>query len=113
MKSTLAFFSLFFFLDLTFLLLAIAHFNTVDGGVNLAVQKAAGIFGLITAFIAWWNALAGIAESSNSFFTIPVRSHPQSDILSRRQIVLTHSIQVLHFPWSEKVKAERRASKSD
>jgi hypothetical protein len=91
LKSTLAFFSLFFFLDITFLLLAIAHFNTVDGGTNLPVQKAAGIFGLITAFIAWWNALAGLAESSNSFFTIPV----------------------LHFPWSEKVKAERNALKTE
>ncbi|RPB11351.1 hypothetical protein P167DRAFT_554001 [Morchella conica CCBAS932] len=91
LKSTLAFFSLFFFLDITFLLLAVAHFATVDGGINVTINKVAGVFGLITAFIAWWNALAGIAETSNSFFTIPV----------------------VHFPWSEKVKAERRASKSD
>jgi len=91
LKSTVAFFSLFFFLDVTFLLLAIAHFNTVNGDTNLPVQKAAGIFGVITAFVAWWNALAGIAETSNSFFTIPV----------------------FHFPWSEKVKAERRVLKTE
>lgn len=74
LKSTLAFFSLFFFLDITFLLLAIAHFIPVNGGVNVTINRVAGVFGLITAFIAWWNALAGIAESSNSFFTIPVGS---------------------------------------
>lgn len=80
LKSTLAFFSLFFFLDITFMLLAIAEFMN-----STSTQHAAGVFGIITAFIAWWNALAGIAESSNSFFTVPV----------------------LHFPWSEKVKRDR------
>lgn len=78
LKSTLAFFSLFFFLDITFLLLAIAHFIPVDGGVNVPINRVAGVFGLITAFIAWWNALAGIAETSNSFFTIPVSSFHRS-----------------------------------
>ncbi|CCX31406.1 GPR1/FUN34/yaaH family-domain-containing protein [Pyronema domesticum] len=84
-KSTLAFFALFFFLDITFLLLTIAHFKLEDGHVHVGLNKAAGIFGLITAFIAWWNALAGMLEKSNSFFTVPV----------------------MHFPWSEKVKAEK------
>lgn len=78
LKSTLAFFSLFFFLDITFLLLAVAHFATVDGGINVTINKVAGVFGLITAFIAWWNALAGIAETSNSFFTIPVSTSHRS-----------------------------------
>lgn len=85
-KSTLAFCSLFFFLDITFLLLAIAHFQQgPTGAANATITKAAGIFGLITAFIAWWNALAGMLEKNNSFFTIPV----------------------VHFPWSEKVKNEK------
>jgi succinate-acetate transporter protein len=72
LKSTLAFFALFFFLDITFLLLTIAHFQLEDGHVHVGLNKAAGIFGLITAFIAWWNALAGMLEKSNSFFTVPV-----------------------------------------
>jgi len=82
MRSTLAFFSLFFFLDITFMLLAIGNFMMSD-----ATIRAAGVFGLITAFIAWWNALAGLLDSTNSFFTVPV----------------------LHFPWSEKVRKDRAA----
>lgn len=88
-KSTVAFCSLFFFLDITFLLLAVAHFDqNADGSGNATITKVAGIFGLITAFIAWWNAMAGLLERNNSFFVVPV----------------------MHFPWSEKVKSERKAS---
>lgn len=91
LRSTVAFFSLFFFLDITFLLLAIARFEqTAAGGLNVQINKAGGIFGIITAFIAWYNALAGMLEKENSFFTIPVA----------------------HFPWSEKVRSERRAENS-
>jgi succinate-acetate transporter protein len=77
-KSTLAFFSLFFFLDITFLLLAVAHFQlNPDGSPHVGCTRAAGIFGLITAFVAWWNAAAGLLESNNSFFTVPVNLlHP-------------------------------------
>ncbi|KAA8899182.1 putative meiotically up-regulated gene 86 protein [Sphaerosporella brunnea] len=86
LKSTLAFFSLFFFLDITFLLLAVAHFQLdAAGAPHAGCTKAAGVFGLITAFIAWWNAAAGMLENSNSFFMVPV----------------------LHFPWSEQVKNEK------
>jgi len=68
LKSTVAFFSLFFFLDITFLLLAIARFQQTEaGGLNANINKAGGILGVITAFIAWYNALAGIAETSNRY----------------------------------------------
>ncbi|TGZ81793.1 hypothetical protein EX30DRAFT_330390 [Ascodesmis nigricans] len=87
-KSTVAFCSLFVFLDITFLLLAIGHLTHDNGVANTSVLKTAGVFGLLTAFIAWWNALAGLLERNNSFFTIPVA----------------------HFPWSEKVKGERAAA---
>lgn len=92
-KSTLAFFSLFFFLDITFLLLAIGHLQAdpVTGAPLANATKAGGVFGLITAFIAWWNALAGMLENSNSFFTVPV----------------------VHFPWSEKVKAEKAKARAE
>lgn len=65
LKSTVAFFSIFFFLQLTFLLLAIAEFKG-----SVGVKKAAGVFGLITAFAAWYNAYAGIANSQNSYLTV-------------------------------------------
>jgi uncharacterized protein len=74
-------------LDLAFLLLAIARFQLKDGEMNIPVNKAGGFFGLLAAFMAWYNALAGIADSSNSFFVIPVA----------------------HFPWSEKGREDRKA----
>lgn len=86
LKSTVAFFMLFFMLDLTFLLLALSKFQN-----SLDCQKAGGVLGIITAFIAWYNALAGICEKSNSFFLVPV----------------------IHFPWSDKVQKEKAASRGD
>jgi len=87
-KSTVAFCSLFVMLDITFLLLAVGHFiHTPAGKSNPDLIFAGGIFGLITAFIAWWNALAGLLENSNSFFTLPV----------------------MHFPWSEKGRERKEA----
>ncbi|KAH3684270.1 hypothetical protein WICPIJ_004745 [Wickerhamomyces pijperi] len=64
MKSTVAFFSLFFMLALTFLMLAISKFTG-----SVACNKAGGVLGLITAFIAWYNAFAGLADKSNSYIT--------------------------------------------
>ncbi|RDW69025.1 acetate uptake transporter family protein [Aspergillus mulundensis] len=86
LRSTVAFFSLFFFLDITFLLLGVGYIQRNDAGVpNPPVIKAGGFFGLLAAFAAWYNALAGIADSSNSFFVIPVA----------------------HFPWSPTGRARR------
>lgn len=65
LKSTVAFFLLFFFLDITFLLLAISEFKGSD-----PIKKAGGVFGLITAFIAWYNAYAGLANNQNSYVTV-------------------------------------------
>ena len=86
LRSTVAFFLLFFFLDMAFLMLTVGHF-ILDGvgEVNHGLIKAGGVFGLLAAFVAWYNALAGIADTSNSFFVIPVA----------------------HFPWSEKAREER------
>ncbi|ANB15918.1 putative ammonium permease ATO2 [Sugiyamaella lignohabitans] len=63
-RSTVAFFSLFFFLDVTFILLAAGNFSG-----HVGVTKAGGWFGIITAFIAWYNALAGVATKENSWLT--------------------------------------------
>jgi len=89
LRSTIAFFLLFFFLDLAFLFLAIARFQADSAGnTNVPLNKAGGYFGLFAAFMAWYNALAGIADSSNSFFVIPVA----------------------HFPWSDKGREARAAA---
>jgi len=76
LKSTVAFFLLFFTLDMAFLLLSIGY---LKGGSGKCITAGGG-FALAAAFLAWYNALAGIADTSNSFFIIPVA----------------------HFPWSEK-----------
>jgi succinate-acetate transporter protein len=80
LRSTVAFFSLFFTLDLAFLMLGIGYLNNNNGaGPNESCIIAGGAFGLMAAFLAWYNALAGIADSSNSFFVIPVAHFPWSD----------------------------------
>ncbi|TQB69650.1 hypothetical protein MPDQ_001601 [Monascus purpureus] len=61
------------------------------GNPNTKVIKAGGFFGLFTSFIAWYNVLAGIADTSNSFFIIPV----------------------LHFPWSATGRVVRKKGKKE
>jgi succinate-acetate transporter protein len=65
MKSTLAFFSLFFFLCLTYIFLAVGSFLN-----NYAFDRVGGILGVITAILGWYNALAGTAVRQNSYFTV-------------------------------------------
>ncbi|KAL8733512.1 MAG: hypothetical protein Q9181_003560 [Wetmoreana brouardii] len=87
LRSTIAFFFLFFTLDLAFLLLGIGYLHRdAKGEPNPPVIKAGGFFGLLAAFAAWYNAIAGIADNSNSFFIIPVA----------------------HFPWSVKGQTLRK-----
>ena len=86
LKSTVAFFLLFFSLDMAFMLLGIGYMHrTAAGKPNPPIIKAGGFFALLAAFMAWYNALAGIADDSNSFFIVPV----------------------LHFPWSATGKKNR------
>ncbi|KAF2453853.1 GPR1/FUN34/yaaH family-domain-containing protein [Lineolata rhizophorae] len=86
LRSTVAFFLLFFTLDLAFLLLGIGYLQNDGGAPHTGCIRAGGAFGILAAFLAWYNALAGLADSSNSFFVVPVA----------------------HFPWSDKAR-ERRA----
>jgi len=86
LRSTVMFFLLFFWLDMAFLLLGVGYLEHSGGKPNGSCIKAGGFFGLLAAFWAWYNAFAGIADSTNSFFVVPV----------------------LHFPWSDKGR-ERRA----
>lgn len=93
LKSTVAFSSLFMMVWIAFICLGTAYLdarNTADGHPHVGLTRAGGVFGMIAAFIAWYNMLAGLLEPSNSFFSVPV----------------------VHFPWSEKGRADRR-KKSD
>jgi succinate-acetate transporter protein len=90
LRSTVAFFLLFFFLDMAFLLLAIGHFYQSSAGApSVPIIKAGGYFGLFAAFAAWYNALAGIAD------TRYVLSYPWSMYvianLCSQQLFLHHS----------------------
>jgi len=85
LRSSVMFFLLFFWLDLAFLMLGLAYLYNHGGAPNVNLNKAGGFFGLLAAFWAWYNAWAGIADSTNSFFTPPV----------------------CHFPWSDKGRANR------
>jgi len=88
LKSTVALFALFFMLDLAFVCLTAGYLSFDAAGPNEKCIKAGGAFGLAAAFLAWYNALAGMADSSNSFFVVPV----------------------IHFPWSDKARGAHRAS---
>lgn len=65
MKSTLAFFSLFFLLAITFLLLAIGKLASSHG-----CTVGGGVLGVIVAFIAWYNAYAGLANKQNAYLRV-------------------------------------------
>src|SRR2546423_528104 len=61
-RSTGGIMALFFSLTLTFFLLALGHFFLLEVGAKgpNGLVKAGGVFGVITALIAWYNALAGL-----------------------------------------------------
>lgn len=65
LRSTVMFFLLFFTLDLAFLFLATEQYANDMGNKSaaLALQKTGGLFGFLAAFLAWYNALAGIQDS--------------------------------------------------
>jgi uncharacterized protein len=68
LKSTLAFFLLFFLLDIAFFCLAAGYFLAdAKLGPSVGPIKAGGALGVVAAILAWYNALAGIADSSNRY----------------------------------------------
>ncbi len=80
--------------------------------------KAGGFFGLLAAFAAWYNALAGIADDSNryaSLFWFSIRVCTRVFVLEHFADGLAPSffiVPVIHFPWSSKGK-EMRMEKSE
>ncbi len=109
-----------------------------EGNVHPELTIAGGVFGLLAAFLAWYNALAGIADTSNRYAFIfacvvnlsALREiHPplRTDSLSRDDAffhfaysaclltLVLHSffiIPVAHFPWSEKGREKRGLTSS-
>jgi uncharacterized protein len=65
LKSTVAFFSLFLLLDLAFLFLACAYQNSDGEAPHRGLLRAGGAFGVLCSFVAWYNALAGLLDTSN------------------------------------------------
>jgi len=91
LKSTIMFSLLFFWLDLAFLLLGIGYLQNDGKKPQDSCIKAGGAFACLSAFWAWYNAFAGMADSSNSFFVVPV----------------------FHFPWSDKGRENREKVNND
>lgn len=90
LRSTVAFFSLFFMLDLAFLMLGIGYLRHDAAGPNSALIKAGGYFGLFAAFLAWYNALAGIADNSNRSVPLQRRGCSRARVANLSQL-LRHS----------------------
>lgn len=65
LRSTVMFFLLFFTLDIAFLLLMCSDYAANNGAAKMSVnlKKGGGVFGMFAAFLAWYNAFAGIADS--------------------------------------------------
>jgi hypothetical protein len=67
LRVNIALMALFFFLDMTFLLLMVGQFSG-----NASVHKAGGGLGLVTAAIAFYAGAAQLLTEDNSWFTLPV-----------------------------------------
>ncbi|SCO92478.1 related to Y.lipolytica glyoxylate pathway regulator GPR1 [Fusarium oxysporum] len=82
LKSTFVSFFLFFAVDMCFLLLACKSYadDLGNAAAQGALQQAAGFFGFLASFLAWYSALAGIQDNSNSFFKVPMFHFPWSHI---------------------------------
>ena len=67
LRTHAAFIGLFFFLSITFLLLAAGAWTG-----NLAVNKAGGAFGILTALIAYYAGASQLFNKRDTFFSLPV-----------------------------------------
>ncbi|GJN87696.1 hypothetical protein Rhopal_000651-T1 [Rhodotorula paludigena] len=76
LRSSVALCSVFFFLTITFLLLAIADLHV---GAWETIRTAGGAFGIITAFLAWYVAAANLITPDTSYASLPVGSLARKD----------------------------------
>ncbi|KAG8692662.1 hypothetical protein FRC08_009611 [Ceratobasidium sp. 394] len=73
-KSSVSLVTTFFFLLLTFMVLAISQFTG-----SLGATKAGGVLGCITSFLALYTGSAGLYSPDASYFVLPVGSLVKSD----------------------------------
>jgi len=74
-RISLGLVALFFFLEITFVLLFAGAFTG-----KVAVTNAGGGFGILTALIAYYNGFAGLVSKENGLFNVPVvHLHKRSD----------------------------------
>ncbi|KAI5062896.1 hypothetical protein GOP47_0021443 [Adiantum capillus-veneris] len=80
LRTTIALALLFLFLTITFALLTAAEFGSRalgDLGSFTNTHRVAGFFGIATAALAWYSALAGLLGSQpRPLFTLPVGRFP-------------------------------------
>ena len=67
LRSNIGLISLFFCLTITFMLLMIGDYVN-----EVAITKAGGWFGIVTAFIAYYCAAANLLTRESSFFLLPL-----------------------------------------
>jgi succinate-acetate transporter protein len=72
-RSTVPFFIMFVATDVMYLLLGIGYLTEHSG-----FTKAGGWVGLVAAFLAWYNAFAGIASKEICYFDLPSFPMPGS-----------------------------------
>ncbi|KAG0306692.1 hypothetical protein BGZ98_001893 [Dissophora globulifera] len=70
LRSTATLSTMFFTLTITFLFLAAGHLAHLDAG-NVPTKIGGGL-GIVTAFLAWWNAAAGLYTPNHTFVRLPV-----------------------------------------
>ncbi|KAF9436051.1 hypothetical protein BGZ76_004930 [Entomortierella beljakovae] len=70
LRSTIALSSMFFTLTLTFLFLSSGHLAHMSP--DNYPTKIGGGLGLLTAFLAWYNAAAGLFTPNHTFISLPV-----------------------------------------
>ncbi|WP_052888847.1 acetate uptake transporter [Thermogemmatispora carboxidivorans] len=67
LRTDLALMAVLFFLFLTFVVLGIAEFSG-----NSVITNVGGWLGIVTALLAWYRSWAGILESGQGLFRLPV-----------------------------------------
>ena len=80
-RSSVGLVALFFFLDITFLLLFANYFCASAGKETIAghLQTAGGATGILTAAIAWYVGAAGLLTPDTAIFTLPVGDLSRKD----------------------------------
>ncbi|EJT99133.1 hypothetical protein DACRYDRAFT_24182 [Dacryopinax primogenitus] len=71
-RASVALSAVFFFLFITFILLAAGEFTG-----EAAVHKAGGAFGIVTALVAYYTGAAGLYSPDTSYFILPIGDLPK------------------------------------